>query len=116
MFVDNMILFGYGTVSVGVNVDFRELTLEYTKPPSPVGTKITNEEYKAKSKHGKVVFKYGKDMKELLEDLKQVTAENPIIEFREHVLDFSNFNHKSVIIVREKLIKAMTGNTLILAC
>lgn len=116
MIIQKTVKFGYGTILVGANRDSRELTLEYVEPPVAVGTKVRKEDLVGSVSHGKISFKYGKDMRTLQEDLKQVSAENPLVQFREYTFDFTNFNPSSVKSVQDMLIKAIMGNTLPLAC
>lgn len=116
MFIEKKIIFGHGTVAVGADIALRILTLEYVKPPSPVGSTMTQEEYEAKTSHGKVFFNYKDDMKDLRDKLKEVSEENPLIEFRGYTFDFSLYNPESVNVVKRTLAKVMRGSTLVLAC
>lgn len=116
MFIENKIIFGKGTIAVSSDTTFRSLILEYLEPPSPVGSEITKDEYEKKTTLGKKIFTYRDDMNDLMNELKEVSSENPIIEFRGYLLDFSNFNPDSVRIVKEHLKKAIMGNPLTWAC
>lgn len=116
MIIENTIKFGHGTIVVGADRYSRTLTLEHTEPPIAVGSKVYPEDYDKLAKHEKLYFQYKQDMRVLMDDLKKVSAENPIIEFRGYIFDFTKFNPESVRVLEEKLLLAIMGNTLALAC
>lgn len=116
MIVENKIKFGYGSVAVGADRTMRILTLEYIEPPAPVGSQLKNDDYKNRTKLGKVRFCFKEDMRELRTELKSVSAENPFIEFRGYIFDFSNFNPDSVKTLDGMLVKVIMGDPLTWAC
>lgn len=114
MFKDKTIKFGYGTVLVNSDEYFREVTLKYIKPPKEVGEIILDN--KSFTVLDEIVFEFGKDMLLFYEELKQITPENTVLEFRGYKFDFSNYNEKSVEVVLRGFKRAIQGFLLALAC
>ncbi|KON87383.1 hypothetical protein AF332_11470 [Sporosarcina globispora] len=115
MLEGNTIKFGHGTVLVYSSQLTRKVILEFIQPPKPVG-KLIKEDIEDVVVLDSITFDYGKDMKPFYEELQQVSENNTILEFRGYVFDFSNYNPASVEVLMGGFKRAITGNTLTLAC
>lgn len=105
------ILFGYGTIAAHGNVVSKTLSFKSIQPPKEVGIEIKDHCGVLEE----VLFKYGEDMKLLYGQVKSLTKENNQIEFRGYILDFSNFNEKSVAVVRKAISNVIYGWQMCLA-
>jgi hypothetical protein len=108
----SIIKFGFGDVLVGSDSINGVLTITEIEPPQQIGT--THNAIKEGLKEvRKVSFSYGTDFHELICDLNNLRAigrsvkELRIIQFREYTFDFTNYDEKSVDVVREFVKKAM---------
>lgn len=114
--IDNKVIeFGYGTILVGANKMMRRLILKYIQPPKSIG-QLTDEDVEDIVILEEITFDYQDDMKDFLEALGEISRDNPIEEFRGYTFDFSNYNEKSVEIVKEGVRNAINGWQLVLAC
>lgn len=116
MIEGNIIKFGYGTAILHGDSFTRVLTIKYMKPPKEVGTQLLPETYEEMELIEKLTFQYSKDMKDLLRDLDSINETNNKIDFRGYTFDFSNYNPKSVEVLKEHLKSVIRGFILALAC
>lgn len=93
MIRENRIIFGYGSVLTGRD---GALTFEYIQPSAIVGESVKISEYEVLDR---VRITVDRDFFVLRDRLKELTPSESNIEFRGYILDFSNFNLKSIEIV-----------------
>lgn len=115
MIKGNRIVFGYGTISVAGrqnNLSFIEI-----KPPQEIGSLITPYD-KSIIYLNEIVITATIEEFEMLNTtlLKNDFTINKEIEFKGYILDFSNYNKKSVDVVLNKIRDAMGIYQLTLAC
>lgn len=110
MIKDNRIEFGYGDVAVG-SCCMGYITFTNIKPPQEVGKDLLDED---NIEYGHSIRIFEDTAYELLHLVKTVSDNNRIIEYKGYILDFSNFNQKSLDVVLHNA-KNMV-NTMILAC
>jgi hypothetical protein len=112
MIKENRILFGYGTVAVGHRIG--KLILTEIKPPQPIGYGIKSEvEYLDTVE----ITATNEEFDVLLKRLNNL--ENEVIkeiEFKGYILDFNNYNKKSVHVVWEHTLNAQGISIMALAC
>jgi hypothetical protein len=107
-----VISFGHGTIATFGSWLTKTLSLKSIDPPKEIGFEIKG----VYDVIEQVKFEYGEDMKELYKQLQHITAENNQIYFRDYVLDFSNYNQKSVKVVLKAVSEVIYGSTMLLAC
>ena len=108
MIKGNRILFGYGTISVGVTRLSSEICFEEIKPPKEVGSVILREEVEIV----KEVIITDTSITSLI---GKVTENNKVVEKCGYIFDFTNYNEKSVEVFESKLRK-LQFNLLAFAC
>jgi len=110
MIKDNIIYFGYGDIATSNTFD-GYLTLRQFKPPVKVGANVKKDAIflsdliKIKVSH--------KDLKQI-SNMNEVSGKQYAIG--EYVLDFSNYNPKSVNVVVEHILMALGISRMALAC
>ncbi|MCM3387281.1 hypothetical protein M3649_03930 [Ureibacillus chungkukjangi] len=109
MIKDKVITFGYGDVLVGA-ISLSHVRLEYIKPNQEIGSK-PNEDYEVVEE---IILPYRSDMNDFYEELLIVSENNCILKYRDYIFDFSNYNEKSVNVVKKAFLRVTTG--LALAC
>ena len=97
MIIGNTIKFGYGDVVIHTN---RTGYIKFTniKPPLECGTSITSD---MSIEYGISITIYEDEILELYNLVKAVSEDNAIVEYKGYILDFSNYNEKSVEIVKK---------------
>lgn len=116
MIKDNRIIFGYGTILLDASSIRRTVKMKYIQPPKEIGVDLSNQDLSDVVVMDEVEFEYNKDMRELYESLDGVNENHPIVEFRGYQLDFSNFNEKSLLSVKQSFKIAINGFQLGYAC
>ena len=113
MIKDNRILFGYGTIVV--NCMNLELILSEIKPPQEIGEGLTGKEYEViQTLRLKASFD---ELYDLKKDLFRVNkTDDKIIYFQDYILDFTEFNSKSVFVVLKAVDNAIGMELRCLAC
>ena len=113
MIKENRILFGYGTIAV--NCMNLELILSEIKPPQEIGEGLTGKEYEViQTLRLKASFE---ELYDLKKDLFRVNkSDNKIIYFQNYILDFTEFNSKSVFVVLKAVDNAIGMELRCLAC
>ena len=101
----NTLKFGYGDLCIG-SLSGLMLQIIPFKPPLEIGT-ACNEAFEngdIETTGDPIYIKFTKlqDFKELRQKLKDVCT-NKIFEFKGYTFDFSNYNEKSVDVVKRKL-------------
>jgi hypothetical protein len=111
MIKGNTIYFGYGDIAVGsTNTGF--ITLQWFEPPQEVGEKLKNKEVNWLSD----IIKLNPTFKNLKE-IEQINEEsNKQIMVDGYILDFSEYNSKSVEVVKKHMLNALSVFQLALAC
>lgn len=110
MIKDNIIKFGYGDVAVG-SCGMGYVSFTNIKPPLECGHSITRD---MGIEYGLSIEIYEDKNWELYELIKTVNESNNIVKYKGYTLDFTNYNQKSVDVVRKYA--RNTVNTLALAC
>ncbi len=96
MIIGNKIKFGHGDVAVMGDSLLERITFASMKPPLECGSRITSDmdvEFNEK------IIINGDGTLDLYNLIKTVNKNNTIVEYKGYVLDFSNYNEKSVEIV-----------------
>lgn len=109
MIKNKTIYFGYGDVLVGSNI-FYKLTLTEIETPKEIG-KPPEGEYKEIQTINLTV-----DYNDLKEAKRILNREINSIKIGEYILDFSNYNKKSVDVLIKHLTNALDMYMLTLAC
>jgi hypothetical protein len=112
MIEDKTIKLGYGTIVISGNEISKTLTFTSIAIPIALGETDVSDCVAIDS----VSFDYGVDFYTLERELNLVTAENCYINFRGHILDFSNFSPKSVNTLKMILNALIYGDIRCLAC
>ncbi len=115
MIEGNRMYFGYGDISVGG--DLYSLTFQNIKPPQEIGSNIIdpNVEYIGKQIRIKLSYSDAKLYIDKLENMKN-NDNSRILELSDYILDFSNFNVKSVDVVIKHLTCIVKNYMPYLAC
>ena len=114
MIKDKTIYFGYGTVSVGAS----GYTISFTtiKPPQEIGMKLlSSEEVQEVGTPINLTLEYAEAeaLKSLLDSISEI---NTSFVFKDYTFDFTNYNPKSVEVVK-LCVKPILNNYLpLLAC
>jgi len=101
----NTIKFGYGTIAVCSSCGV--LRFIWVEPPQEIGFNINMSELKRKRT---ISFEYDNDMYKLWRDLTILDELSYIVFFRGYLLNFKNYNAKSVEVIDkavEKVIEFM---------
>ena len=110
MIKGNILEFGYGDVAVSSNgtgyIKFTNI-----KPPLECGTRITSG---MSIEYGDSITIYEDEILEFYNLVETVNIDNTVVEYKGYTLDFSNYNEKSVKIVKKNA-KNMV-NWMVLAC
>lgn len=106
MIKDNRIVFGYGSVSVGGF--FNSLVFQEIEPELEIGANVNEHVNRGEAKFvglpRTIAFQAYKECKDFDKLLSTVDSENVTeIEYDGLILDFENYNEKSVEIVRKHL-------------
>lgn len=111
MIKENRIIFGYGTVMIGSNHGI--LSFTWIKPPKEIGDPVNVDEVECIAE---LTFDFKEDFLKLKTDISKINSENSIINFRGCVLDFSNYNEKSVEALKIHLSVVINNMIICLAC
>lgn len=114
MITNKIIKFGYGTVLTTGNELSRVLFFQHIAPPKVIGEIIKDSD--SYSVIGTLKFEYSDDMKILFENLNNIHEFNFLINFRDYTLDFTNYNEKSIEVVKRAVSRVIIGFQLSLAC
>lgn len=106
----DIIKFGYGDVVVG-SCGRGYVSFTNIKPPLECGQSITKD---INVEYGLSVTIYEDEDWDLYKLIKTVNKDNRVVKYRDYTLDFSNYNQKSVDVVKKHAFN--TINTLVLAC
>lgn len=115
MIEDNIIKFGYGTILVESNSFCKILIIKHIQPPVEIGNYLTEKEEKDLELIQNIEFRYATDMKILYQQLLELEQYNYRLLFRGYVLDFTNYNPKSVDVFKKGLKKVIDGWIMALA-
>lgn len=110
MIKDNIIKFGHGDVAVG-SCGMGYVSFTNIKPPLECGQSITKD---MDIEYGLSITIYEDCDWDLYNLMKTVNENNMVVKYKGYVLDFSNYNQKSVDTVKKHAFN--TINTLVLAC
>lgn len=117
MIKDNVIYFGYGTISVGAM--FQEMLFQEIKPPAEIGEALTEKLQSGQveftgNQHAILFRSYEEcsEFKRLLESVHEAKR----FEFCGLVFDFTNYNEKSVTVVKKHLEKVISNVVFLMAC
>lgn len=119
MIKGNRIIFGYGSVSVGAF--FNSLVFQEIEPPLEIGANVNEYVGRGEAKfigEKKTIVLYSyEDCKDFDKLLNTVDGENVTeIEYDGLILDFSNYNEKSVEVVKKHLNAAINHFLRLMAC
>lgn len=105
------IINGLGTISVGCN-GINMLSLTHINPPKEIGSEITGEVDRIYSVS---IVMSENERDKAVEDLLNLTPNNPIAKLGGWTLDFSEFNKKSIDVYVDRL-NLLSFIDLTLAC
>lgn len=111
MIKGDRIMFGYGDVAVASSKIMSYIEFVNIKPPQEIGICLDVVEG---IEYGLCVRLKEDNSFDLYKLIKTVTEENNIVEFKGYVLDFSNYNSKSIDVVLQHARNMV--NTMVLAC
>ena len=117
MIKDNIVYFGYGTIGVFSDAISSCLCFRHIKPPQEIGKGLAGKEYEVISEVYFDVNNYYNDiilLDKQLDSLKDL--ENKQIEFCNYILDFNQYNEKSVNVVKNAITNAISLYLQALAC
>ena len=110
----NTIKFGYGTVCVGSNYQ-GEVTFRSIQPPQKVGSSLPYLSKEITYFNDLIAISMLKHYQELKEKLQELDGP-AVITIGEYILDFSNFNRKSVDVVLDHAYGAYCNYLRLCAC
>lgn len=93
MIKGNIIEFGYGDVVISSNSMLEYIKFTNIAPPMKCGAKVTSD---LALEYGESITIYGDGDRELYNLIKTVDRNNTIVKYKGYVLDFSNYNEKSI--------------------
>ena len=95
----NRLIFGYGTVGVGLD-GISTMVFTHIKPPKEIGERYDRDTVKEFNR--KVIHINHANQSEFGRLINGVSEYNPIFEFCGLIFDFSKYNEKSVNVVKNK--------------
>ena len=110
MIKGNVIKFGYGDVAV-YSCGMGYVSFTNIEPPVECGQAITKD---MGITYGLSIKIYEDDLHDLYRLIRTVSENNRVVEYKGYVLDFTNYNQKSVDVVKKHAFN--TTNTFALAC
>lgn len=117
MIINNRIMFGYGDVLVGFDI-YGRLNFTEFSPPTLIGAKmkITDETEIGDSINICVCIDELFILRNWLESLKKNGKISKEFNFKSYILDFTNYNEKSIDVVLGTVNRLLAFNLMPLAC
>lgn len=106
------IKFGYGDILVGVNRYIPRMSFTSIKPPVEVGTTVSYNDEDIEICGRVEILEY--HIHDLYNLFCTVNEDNKIVKYKDWTFDFTNYNEKSVEVVKKKAYQTLY--TLCCAC
>lgn len=94
MITGNVLKFGFGDISVGVNKLQQRISFQNIKPPQEIGTNVEDD-----SLYGERIIFAETYPYEFYKLIKTVNENNRVVEYKGYVFDFTDYNQDSVNVV-----------------